>query len=249
MTNLKWNALVVDETPTDRHSLKTLLKAYCPQVKVKAEASNAAEAIVCIQNQNIDLVFCNTSLPDGDVFAVIDQVKGFQGLFIIVAPNDGFALRAFRYQAYDYLIKPISVEVLLALMERLEAESLHHEPAGDTPEMHSQKQKFGTILLNAAGVQHVVHVPDIIHLEGDGNYATVHLSSGDKILVSKPLKFFEDVLPARYFYRVHQSHIVNLSYVKSVQNGDVQLINLNNGNTAPLARRKKDPFLMWLARQ
>jgi len=249
MTNPQLNAIIVDETPTERHLLKTLLKATCPQVKVKAEISEAGEAIACIQNQEIDLVFCNVLLPDGDVFNVIDQVPGFQGHFIIMAPDDGFALRAFRYKAYDYLVKPISAAVLLTLMARLESEPKHPDSTTETLEGSGQKPKFGTILLNAAGVQHVVHVPEIIHLEGDGNYATVHLISGDKILVSKPLKYFEDMLPAKYFYRVHQSHIVNLSYVKSVQNGDVQLINLSNGNTAPLARRKKDPFLMWLARQ
>jgi two-component system LytT family response regulator len=249
MTNPKWNSMIADGTPADRLLLKTLLKSYCPQVKIVAEASTVAETVACIQSHEVRLVFCNVSLNDGEVFEVIDQVNGLPVQIVIMAPDDGFALRAFRYKAFDYLLKPLSPEVLLNLVGRLDAPSFDADVSQTTPANFGTKQKFGTILLNAAGVQHVVQVPDIVHLEGDGNYATVHISSGEKILVSKPLKHFEDILPAKYFYRVHQSHIVNLAFVKSVQNGDSQMINLSNGKSVPLARRKKDPFLLWLSRQ
>jgi len=248
MTNSKWNSIIVDETPSECQLLKTMLMTHCPQVKVLAEVSEVGEAIACIKKLGVNLIFCNVLLHDGDVFEVIDQLNGFQAHFIILASDKGFALRAFRYKAFDYILKPISMEVLLDLMERLESEPLGQATQNEVLDLHSQRQKFATIILNAGGLQHVVHITDIIHLEGDGNYSTVHLATGDKILVSKSLKHFEEVLPARNFYRVHQSHIVNLTYVKSVQNGEVHLINLSNGETAPLARRKKDPFFMRLAK-
>jgi len=249
MTNPKWNSMIADGTPADRLLLKNLLKNHCPQVKIVAEASTVAETVACIQSHEVSLVFCSVALNDGEVFEVIDQVNGSPVHIVIMAPDDRFALRAFRYKAFDYLLKPLTSEVLLNLVGRLDVPSFDTDDIQTAPNAFGAKPKFGTILLNAAGVQHVVQVPDIMHLEGDGNYATVYLLSGEKILVSKPLKHFEDILPAKYFYRVHQSHIVNLTFVKSVQNGDSQTITLSNGKTVPLARRKKDPFLMWLSRQ
>jgi len=247
MTTPKWNTIIADDAPADRQILKDILKDACPQVNVLAEVSDVAETIACIRTRGVDLVFCNVSLRDGDVFEVIDRLSGFKGHFIILAQDEGFALRAFRSRAFDYLLKPISTETVLDVIRRLEIDLLKLNPPREDQDRNFQKQKFGAILLNAAGLQHVIQITDIIHLEGDGNYTTVHIDNGDKILVSKPLKHFEDILPAKSFYRVHQSHIINFSFVKSVQNGDVHLINLSNGNAVPLARRKKDLFLMWLS--
>lgn len=249
MLTPKWNSIILDGNPTDSRILKNLLHAYCPQVKVQAEVAEATEAVSSIKLLEPNLVFCTVKLQNGSSFEVIDQLENFNGNLIFLASDEKCAIKAFRYNAFDYLLKPVTSEVLIDVMERLEFRTHQSDHRIEAPEDPGVKKKFATIILNAAGVQHVVHISDIIHLEGDGNYSTVHLSAGDKILVSKPLKYFEDVLPARNFYRVHQSHIVNLANVKSVQNGDIQVINLSNGNVAPLARRKKDQFLSWLSRQ
>lgn len=249
MLTPKWNSIILDSNPADSRMLRNLLHANCPQVKVQAEVAEVAEAVSSIQLLEPNLVFCNVMLQNGNSFEVIDQLEQFNGNLIFLASDEKCAIKAFRYNAFDYLLKPVTSEVLIDVMERLENRMQQIDQRNESQEDSGLKKKFATIILNAAGVQHVVHISDIIHLEGDGNCSTVHLSAGDKILVSKPLKYFEDVLPARHFYRVHQSHIVNLANVKSVQNGDTQVINLSNGNVAPLARRKKDQFLSWLARQ
>lgn len=249
MSTPKWNSIILDSNPSDSRILKNLLHAYCPQVKVQAEVAEVAEAVSSIQLLEPNLVFCNVTLQNGNSFEVLDQLEQYNGNLIFLASDEKCAIKAFRYNAFDYLLKPVTSEILIDVLERLEVRAHQLDQRMEAPEDPGPKKKFATIILNAAGVQHVVHISDIIHLEGDGNYSTVHLSGGDKILVSKPLKYFEDVLPARHFFRVHQSHIVNLANVKSVQNGDAQVINLSNGNVSPLARRKKDQFLSWLARQ
>ena len=249
MTNPKWNSIILESDPAESNLLKTMLRKHCPQVKVLAEATEISKAIHCLQTFEANLVFCNVLLHDGNAFDMIDQLDGFHGCLVFLSHNQEHALRAFKYNAFDYLLKPVTPEVLLDVVGRLEQRSAHADNAQEALDEENQKKKFSTIILHAAGVQHVVQIADIVRLEGDGNYATAFLNNGEKILVSKPLKHFEDILPARKFFRVHQSHIVNLNSVKSVQSGDAHLINLTNGSTVPLARRKKDPFLVWLSRQ
>ena len=247
MTNPNWNSIIVEDDPGESKLLKTMIRQYCPQVKVLSEVTHVSKAVDCIQKLDPNLVFCNVSLSDGSAFEMIDQLDGFTGHLIFLSKSEQFALRAFRYNAFDYLVKPLTPEVLQDVIGRLTVRASQTDSRSEVAV--SKAPKFNTILLHAGGMRYVVQIANIIHLEGDGNYSTVYLAGGEKILVSKPLKYFEDILPAKNFYRVHQSHIVNLENVKSVQNGDTQMINLSNGNSTPLSRRKKDTFLAWLARQ
>ncbi len=107
-------------------------------------------------------------------------------------------------------------------------------------------ENFEKIVLSVSEEYHVVEVCDIMHIVGEGNYSTVHHAHGKQIVVSKPLKFFDETLPAERFFRVHQSHLVNFSFVKKVLKGDEQAILLENGEVIPLARRKKDEFMHQL---
>jgi len=249
MTRLEWNSLIADGDASDSKYLKMLLQKSHPQVSILAEPTTLDDAIDCIQKRDINLIFCNYKLKDGTAFDLFDRMRNFKGHLILLHETDEFALRAFRdYNAFDYLRKPVSAIELEKVIERLEIRNTQSDPNGEVSNRSSQHKKFAAIILNAGGLQHIVQILDIVSLEGDGNYTVVYLTSGEKIMVTKPLKHFEDVLPAKYFFRVHQSYIVNILYVKSVQNGDSQIINLSNMNSVPLARRKKEDFLTWLAR-
>jgi|GEM_PF-874565 len=249
MNRLRWNTILVEDEPADCKLLKKLLKKHCPQVKVLAEVSKAEDALVSMRELDVRLVFCTALLRDGSSFELLDQIDKLHVHIVFLSVDEAYAMRAFRQNIFDYLIKPITPEVLIGMMERLEIHALKMLQLNEEPVEPVSTKINSTILIKSTGVQHVVHLADIIHLEGDGNYATITLSSGGKILVSKPLKYFEHILPAKYFYRVHQSHIVNILSVKSVQNSDNQHVVLNNDHTVPLSRRKKDPFLFWLAQK
>lgn len=249
MTIPKWSAAVFEREQQDCEKFMSLMRHACPDVSFLYSCTSLEHALECIQKPDINLAFCNVHLLDGNIFEVLEQVDDLHLPLVFMAPDEHFALRAFRYQAFDYLLKPISEKCLTDLMARLDTKFPFPEKRDNRTLPAPSQVKFNTIMLKTAGMQHIVQVMDIVHLEGDGNYSTVNLVSGEKIVVAKPLKHFEDILPARFFYRVHQSHIINLQYVKGVQNGDIQLIHLTNGTLAPLARRKKDPFLSWLDRQ
>lgn len=248
MPNPKWSSIIVDDEPDEVAMLKAMLRKHCPNVAVRAETSDVVEAIDCVQKFEANLVFWNATLRNGDGVEMIHQLTDFQGHLIFLTPDERYLLRTYRNNAFDYLLKPISGAALKDTMNRLEIRAMQKELRNGLLMGSSQGKKFAPIILKVAGVQHVIQIPEIIHLEGDGNYSTLHLIGGNKILVSKPLKYFEDILPAKYFFRAHQSHIINLLNVKSVQKGEGRMINLDNGHMAPLARRKKDSFFTWLSR-
>jgi len=241
-----WTTILVDESPSDLKLLKRLLLEHYPQVKILAEAPDAAHAMAAIRQLKPNLVFCCCRLGTGNAFDLLDQLDHYDGHMVFSCEDESFALKAIRHNALGYLLKPISVAQLLEVMARLELRTSTAEL--ETRSKTEAKKKFTPLILSSAGMQHIVQIPDIIHLHGDGNYSTVYTTLGEKILVSKPLKHFEDILPAKNFFRVHQSHMVNIENVRSVNNGDAQSINLSNGNSVPLARRKKDMFMSWLAR-
>jgi len=248
MPNPKWNAIIVDRLPTDSQLLKTMIKLHCPTINLLAEVVEISEALSCIQHLDINLVFCDVQLSDGTAFDLVDRLEAYKGVFIFSSSDEGVARRAFRYRAFDFLLKPVATSDLLETIERLDIQ--YSTPIGldsASVDLPSSK-KFDTLLLSAGGLQHLVHIYDIVRLEGDGNYSSVHLQNGEKIMVSRPLKHFEDILLAKIFFRIHQSHMVNIQNVKSVQNGDNLSVNLNNGDAVPVARRKKEPFLAWLSR-
>ncbi len=246
----KWNAILLECEEQECKEFRSLLQAHFPNVTISSTAFKLEEELMAFQKPEINLAFCNVHLRDGNTFEVLEQLDDLPFPLIFLAQNEDYVLRAFRYHAFDYLIKPFTEKAMLDVMTRLESSQLTtYALKTDLKKEVGQHLKFHTIILKTAGMQHIVKVLDIVHLVGEGNYSTVHLIEGEKIVVAKPLKHFEDILPARFFYRVHQSHIINLQYVKSVQNGDQQLIHLTNGDVAPLARRKKDPFLTWLERQ
>lgn len=241
-----WKALIVEDEPAAANLLKTLLREYCPQVRVLAEAGDVREAVERIQLLHPDLVFVDIELRDGTVFEALDQLYDFRGHLIFTTGHDDFALRAFRYNAIDYLLKPIGPEALMEAVEKLKAQEqsirLRYELLRES--VHSGN--FEKIVLSVSEEYHVLEVADIIHISGEGNYSTVHRLHGKQIVVSKPLKFFEETLPVERFCRVHQSHLVNFAFVQRVLKGDEQAILLENDEVIPLARRKKDEFMQHL---
>ena len=241
-----WKAIIVEDEPTASNLLKTLLREYCPQVRVMAEASDVQEAVERIQLLHPDLVFVDIELRDGTIFEALDQLGDFRGQLIFTTGHDDFALRAFRYNAIDYLLKPIGPEALVEAVEKLNVHEESLRLRYDLLRESVRTENFEKIVLSVSEEYHVVEVCDIMHIVGEGNYSTVHHAHGKQIVVSKPLKFFDETLPAERFFRVHQSHLVNFSFVKKVLKGDEQAILLENGEVIPLARRKKDEFMHQL---
>ncbi len=246
---MNWKAIIVEDEPAATNLLKNILREHFPDVKVLAEAVDVAEAVERIELLQPDLVFLDIELRDGTVFEVLDQLKSFRGQLIFTTGHDEFALRAYRYNAIDYLLKPISPDVLKAVMDRLKDKEMHAQLRFEMLRESVQNEKFDKIILNVSEEYRVIPLKDIVRLEGDGNYTSVKLASTETVLTSKSLKFYEETLPGEQFFRLHQSHIINSNFIRKVAKGDMQSVLLENGESVPISRRKKDDFIVWLGQR
>lgn len=244
---MNWKSIIVEDEPAAANLLKTLLRENCPEVKVLAEAGNVTEAVERISMLQPDLVFLDIELGSETVFDALDQLRDFHGHLIFTTGHDGFALLAFRYNAIDYLLKPITPKMLSEVIHRLNSKENGSRRRFDLLRESVQEGRFDRIVLSVADEFQVIPLKEIVRLEGEGNYTKVKLANRENVLTSKPLKFFEETLPETQFFRLHQSHIVHLDFVRKVAKGDENSVLLSNGDSVPISRRRRDEFVVWLA--
>ncbi len=241
-------AVIIDDEQHARTSLTSLLALYCEEVTVVGEASSIQEGIQRILSLHPDLVFLDIHIGREDGFELLDQVQSLKFQLIFTTAHSEFAVKAFRYNAIDFLLKPIEPMELVAAVEKTRAlgysESFQQQLAQLSESLQS-KQTEKIVLSTAEGLNFIC-VEQIIHVEGDANYSTFYLHSGEKIMTSKNLKFYDDLLSNDTFFRAHQSHLVNMNAIKKIKTVDGATIELTNGAQIPLAKRRKEALLELL---
>ncbi len=238
---------IIDDEPDARQALRTLITALCPGIDICGEADSVATAFVLLRQTQPQAILLDISLGDGTGFDLLDKFPQLPFQVIFTTAHDDFALKAFRYHALDYLLKPINPVELVAAIDRVQ-----EVPPTDYPtrinhllESHRTGQ-LSKITLTTQHEMVFVNVDQIVHLESDGSYTTFHLLTKERYVISHPLKTFEDMLPITDFFKLHQSHLINLTHVKAVLREDGGYALMKNGYKIPIARRRKDEFLKVL---
>ena len=239
-------AIIVEDEVRGLINLKALLAEHCPQVEVVAEAGTLEDAreVITTHAGGIDLAFLDINLPDGQIFALLDEVKplGFNAIF--VTAFDEYAIKAFEYASIGYILKPIDPYALAAAVER--------QPARRPPQLDEQlgvlaeavaNNKFDKITISAVDGLYFVPVADILRIEADDNYSHIFTEGGQRHTVSKTIKFYEDLLTQDNFFRVHKSHIVNMDYMKKFVKGEGGHVLMNDGKEISVSRRRRTPFM------
>ncbi|MFN0037108.1 MAG: LytR/AlgR family response regulator transcription factor [Saprospiraceae bacterium] len=239
-------ALIVDDEPAARRLLKNLLHQQCPQVNVCGEAASVAEAVSQISHTRPDLIFMDIDLKPGTGFDVLQEAQGFTGKVIFTTGHDEFAVKAFKVNALDYLVKPIDPEELAAAVQKMGTSQRSVRMALDALMDALPPQKPEKILIPDREGVTVVLLRDIVRLKGDGNFTEMHRMGKKCITSSRPLKHFEELLPQSDFFRTHQSHIVNLHFVEKVLTGDEQGVKMQDGTKVELARRRQKELVAAL---
>ncbi len=240
--------LIVDDEPPCRDILCAFLRSDYPEAQVVGEAGSLAQAIQMVAQANPNLILLDVDLTDGTGFDLLDRFPepGFRVIF--TTAHDEFALRAFRYSAVDYLLKPVDPDLLLEAVRKAET----HMPSAAWHLQLAQLRhntttgSFDRITLNTGDGLLFIRTSDILHLEANGNFTFAYLADGEKHLVSSNLKEFEEILPEPGFFRIHQSHLVNTSRVKKFLKEDGGYVIMQDGAKLPVARRRKDEFLRGL---
>jgi len=212
------------------------------------EAGSIAEATALIAASSPDLLLLDVNLPDGTGFDVLDRFPKPDFNVIFTTAFDDYALRAFRYSAIDYLVKPVDPDLLAEALHRVQADTsiTNRHRQFEQLKINTSTKTFGQMTLNTGDGLIFIQTNEIIHLIAEGNYTYVHLINGEKHLVNRSMKEFDDMLPELGFFRIHQSHLVNTAQIRKYLKEDGGFIVMQDGAKLPIARRRKEELLTLL---
>lgn len=244
-------AIVIDDEINGRIALKQKLHDYCPTVKVVAEAENGREGIEMIQKHQPQLVFLDIEMPEMDGFAMLANIADKKFHLVFTTAYDQYAIKAIKYAAFDYLLKPIDIDELVMTIERLAG-----QPSADitSKKLETLGQNLLTKpLLNKIAIPTsegllFFDISQIVRLEAQSNYTMIYFDDQSKLMASRTLKEFEDILPSTTFFRIHNSHMINLHFIKKYIRGDGGQVEMKNGDSILVSRRKKEEFLTLIGR-
>lgn len=244
------NALIVEDEKNSQDLLKELVEQYCEGVKIVAIAGNVASALEAINTHKPDLVFLDIELPDGDGFQVLEKSPKLSFDVIFTTAYNQYAMRAFKFAATDYLLKPVDIEELQDAVKRVVDKRSQESQEGTSEKIEALLQNirsvnkpFKRIVLPTSNGFTVVDPQEIIRCESDRNYTFIFLTDGRKILVSRTIKEYDEMLRDFNFFRIHQSHLINLNFLKNYTRGRGGYVELKDGTVLDVSARRKSEFL------
>lgn len=216
----KYRVVLVDDEPDCTEVLAWMLQEYCPQAEVAAVFHKPEEALAALPALDPDVLFLDIEMPRMNGFQLLENLLPVKYKVVFTTAYDQFAVKAFRYSAVDYLLKPLDKEDLKVAFSRIASRDLPLQ--GSLEELLLQVRKNNEPRRLAIPTQEgllFIKLDDIISCESDSNYTTFHLESREKIIASRTMKEFEDLLEEHFFCRIHNSHIINLRKISSMCGG------------------------------
>ena len=240
-------AVIVEDEKRSQDTLTAMLNRYCQQVDIVGVADGVESGLKMIPKLEPDLLFLDIQMPDGSGFKLLELLgdRTFQVIFITAF--DQYAIKAIRYSALDYLLKPIIPDELVRAVEKAEkkkrSDQMNENIRVLLENVRSSVEKPAKIVLSTTEQMYVVDIDTIIRCESDNYYTRFYFSTGKTLLVSRTLKEFEELLKDHDFIRPHKSHLVNLIFIRGYQRQEGGQILMNDGSTIPVSRRKREQVL------
>jgi len=240
-------AILVDDEPMALSSLERMVTTHCDNVQIIGKCMDAEDAVDMINQKKPHILFLDIAMPKMDGFTLLNKISYQHAQVIFVTAYDEYALQAFKAAAADYLLKPIDKTELIKAVDKVakivEADdSENHIAALFERLQRSQKNNTSIGLPTMEGL-HFVKTDNIVFCKSDGNYTEIKLVDGEKIVVSRQIKFLEEKLDATQFVRVHKSYLINLSFVSKYLKGRGGTIVMSSGDSIPVSVRRKSDFL------
>jgi two-component system LytT family response regulator len=243
-------AVLVDDEADSILVLRNLLEINCPEVEVVGEADGVTTAITVIEQQSPDLLLLDISMNNGSAFDLLNKLDTLKYQVIFVTAFDTHALEAFKYSAVDYLLKPVHGDHLRMAVDKAMQKSRQLEVTDhlkilldNINALQLSQQKMAIPTMNGLTF---IYLKDILRLESKGSYTTVFLLDGKHILTVRSIREFEEILPETLFYRIHNSHIINLNRVQEYQKGRGGYVLMEDNTSIEVALRRKEEFLRKL---
>ncbi len=243
-------AIIVDDEHYGRKALQSALAQYCPQVDLLQVCEGPEEALQAIRSQRPHLVFLDIQMPKMSGFDVLQELTPIEFEVIFVTSYDQYAIKAIKFSALDYLLKPLDVDDLIQAVNKA---AVRLEEKGSSYRYQSVlnniRYKSGKIEKLAVPTMEGIDfflTDDIIYCQANGNYTTLYLTNNEKPIISKSLKEFDNLLAGSGFCRVHNSSLINLHHVQKYMKGEGGFVILTDGHHVDISRRRKDAFINML---
>jgi two-component system LytT family response regulator len=245
-------AIIVDDENKSRVNLKILLTEFCEGVEVIGLAGTVNDAIKLIDSKNPDMVFLDIQMQNETGFDLLEHYEKINFEVVFTTAHSEYALRAIKFSAIDYLLKPIDIDDLQAAVKKLEERINADSQIKNKLEVLLQNLKPEDssnckIALPSSSGLVFVKLREILYCEGQSNYTYFYLINGNKYIVSKTLKEYEEMLSEYNFFRIHKSHLVNLNEIKQYVRGDGGYVVMNNEKALDVSKRRKESFLLKIS--
>jgi two-component system, LytTR family, response regulator len=243
-------AIVIDDEKASRDTLNGMLKRYCHNVDVVGEAGGYQSGLDEIKKHQPDVIFLDIQMPDGSGFKLLEDVGEINFEIIFTTAYDQYAVKAIKYAALDYLLKPIVPDDLVNAVAKVEQKK-------NSGQINKQirvlvdnilhKEESKKLILSTFEKIHVVNIEDIIRCESDDCYTHFYFVDHKTLMVSKTLKDIEKLLSEEEdFIRPHRSHLINVKYIRAIEKSENGFIIMSDGAKIPVSRRKRDVFRQYL---
>lgn len=237
-------ALIIDDEQRTRELIAKMIDSFDLGITAIPAGENVKSGLLAIEEHKPDIVFLDIQMPDGTGFDLLKAIPNKDFEVIFITAHEEFAIKAIKFSALDYILKPIDPEELRAAVERaLEGMTQQKEtPQFEALQNNINPSQKKRLVLKTQESVHVVDLDNIIRCEADRNYTSFYLTEGKKILVSRTLKEYETLLTGHAFLRVQQSHLINLNFVERYDKGNGGSVVMKDGSEVPLSSAKRDIF-------
>jgi len=241
-------AILIDDDANLRNGMKSFLARYAPEISIIGEADSVETGVVTMQQLQPQVVFLDIQLGDGTGFDILEQLAAKNGKvtsnIVFITAHEQYAIKAFRFSALDFLLKPVDPEELQKVVGKIKKVLDRNDNYAHIDllleNIRRKVDNFKRIALSTSDGIHLFEISDIIRCESEDNYTKFYIKNSKPILISKTLKEYEDLLTEHGFERIHQSHLINLSYLKSYIKKDGGYVIMADNSNLPISQRKKE---------
>ena len=242
---MKLNAILVEDEKLSRDILSNYLQKYCPNINLVGQAENIKEGLKLIENNNLDLVFLDVEMPYGNAFDLLDQVEDRSFETIFVTAYNNYAIDALNAHASYYLMKPIEIDELIKAVNYVESIKLKENALQEKILVPITTGVQGKITIPQQDGFEILETKDIMFCKADDNYTEIYLNTNKKKVVSKTLKYFDEILADSGFARIHKSYLVNVNEITKYVKGKGGSVILSNGKELSVSASRKADLLAY----
>jgi two-component system LytT family response regulator len=240
-------ALLIDDDDNLRAGMKSLLSRYAPEIAIMGEADSVKTGTELLLKTDPQVVFLDIHLGDGSGFDLLEEVNKrgkLNSQIVFITAHEQYAIKAFRFSALDFLLKPVDPDELEKVISKIKNVLVKSESVAHIDllleNIRRKVDNFKRIALSTADGIHLFEISDIIRCESEDNYTKFYIKNNKPVLISKTLKEYEDLLTEHGFERIHQSHLINLAYLKSYIKKDGGYVVMADNSNLPISQRKKE---------